>query len=234
MNQQLEHLVIEAKTQGQTKEAIYLSLLQKGYLVDDIAGVYSAFNAAEQEKQEGEDTQKRTISIIVSIGAILIGAGIFSFIAANWQYLDRGVKVLIILAGLAVVEVLAWYFKDKKGFPTVGAALYLLGSFIDGGGIFLVGQIFNIRTSWPDGFMLWMLGIIVMAYAVDIFALFYLAVIVGTIGVIGQPFALLDNPFSLTSFAMTSTALLIITTAAAWLTGWQIRKNMASEEKEYF
>lgn len=232
MNEELKQLIIQS--QGQPKEAVYLSLLQKGYKADDIAAVYASLSSVEEEKKTGEDTQKRTISIIVGIGAILIGAGIFSFIAANWQYLDRASKVLIILAAMVGVNALGWYMTEKRGYPKVGAALYLLGSLIYGGGIFLVGQIFNIRSNWPDGFMLWMLGAIVMAFAVDMFSLFYLAIIVGIVAVVGQPFSLLDNPLSLSSFAMTSTTLLIVTTAAAWLTARHIRQVMPAEEKEYF
>lgn len=217
---------------GASKEAIFTNLLNQGFKVADISLVISP--AAPQVPVAPEDTEKRTVSIVVTIGAILIGAGVFSFIAANWQYMSSAFKVIIILLAILLVNVLAWYLKEKKGYDKAGSALYFLGSLLYGAGIFLIAQIFNIRENWPDGFMLWMIGVVLMAFAMEEFALFYVAGFVGVIAIIGQPFALLDDPLTLNSFALTPSFLLVLATLVAAATGYFIRKKVPAEQKGYF
>ena len=43
------------------------------------------------------EMMKKTIKIILGIAILLIAAGIFSFIASNWQYLGKAAKLFIIL-----------------------------------------------------------------------------------------------------------------------------------------
>src|SRR4051812_39381192 len=108
MEPTLQQYVAHALEAGKTKEENYKELLVNGWTV---AEIMSAFPGpaipTPAAKDQPEDTQKRTVSLITVIGAILIGAGIFSFIAANWDGMDKVTKVAIILVSLIAVNVLA-------------------------------------------------------------------------------------------------------------------------------
>lgn len=239
MNEQIKQQIFSLKALGASQETIFGQLLGQGYKVEDINAALMpptvlAAPGAPATAGEPEDTQGRTVSILVAIGAVLIGAGIFSFVAANWDYMSSTLKMTVILGALILVNLLGWYLKEKKNSPKSGAAMYFLGNLIYGAGIFLTAQIFNIRENWPDGFMLWMLGTAAMAYVLDQYSLFYLAGAVGFIAIFGQPFSIFDDPLTLHAFALTPAFLLVLCVAVAAAVGIIIRRRVPPEQKGYF
>jgi len=215
--------------QGKPKEDIYKKLLEQGWTIEIIQ---ESFNSLVAEDKK-EDTSKRTIRIIVTIGVVLVGAGIFSFIAANWQEMMKPIKVGVILVSMLVSYGAGWHLKEKYNLPKTGEALILLGVIIYGAGIFLVAQMFNIRANWPDGFILWMIGAVVMAFAIELYPLFYLAIPLGVIALVGHPFGIFTN-FGYNSFLLTSSFLLLVSTVITFVSGWIIRKRIPPELKEFY
>ncbi len=219
-----------SQSQGKTGEEIYKELLNNGFAVDDIQNAFSEISSG----QEKEDNQKRIIQIIVTIGAVLIGAGIFSFIASNWQEITKPVKVGLIIAAMLSAYAGGWFLKEKGGYSKTGGALILLGAIIYGGGIFLIAQMFNTRGNWPDGFILWLFGIAIMAFLTDFFPLFYLSVPVALAAVGGYPFFVILGAFAGNPFLLTSSFLLLAATIITFLIAKFARKRVAAELKEYF
>jgi len=229
VDQKLIDYVKSSVAQGRTKEELYKELLGKGWSIDDIQ---ESFNSTTIE-EEKEDTSKRTIQIIVTIGVLLVGAGIFSFIAANWQGMSKIVRVGVIIFTMLASYSAGWIIREKYNLNKTGNALLLLGSITYGSGIFLVGQMFNIRGNWPDGFILWMMGSIAMAFAVESYGLFYISIVLGFIAVQGYPVGIFGS-FGQNSFLLTSTFLLIVSTIITFATGWIIRKRMSPDLKEFY
>lgn len=225
----LSEYVKTSLAQGKPKEEIYKELLGQGWTIEVIQ---ESFNSIGTE-QEKEDTSKKTIHIIVTIGAVLVGAGIFSFIAANWLEMPKPIKIGIILISMIVSYGAGWYLKEKSELQKTGGALILLGSIIYGAGIFLVAQMFNTRANWPDGFILWMIGTIAMAFAVESYPLFYLAIPLGIIALIGHPFGIFTD-FGYNSFLLTSSFLLLTATIITFATGWIVRKKIPAKLKEFY
>lgn len=215
--------------QGKSREDIYKELLGQGRSVEAIQENFPALTTAEDK----EETAKRTIRIIVAIGTVLIGAGIFSFIAANWQAMTRPVKIVIILVSMFLSYAAGWHLKGKSKLLKTGEALILLGAIIYGAGIFLVAQIFHIRANWPDGFILWMIGTLAMAFAVDSYILFCLAIALGFVALVGHPFCIFTG-MGHNVFLLTSTLLLLVATAGTFAAAWFVRKKMPPELKEYY
>ena len=108
-DQKLTDYIKNSLTQGKSKEEIYKELINQGWSIDVIQENFNTI-VSEEEK---EDISKRTIRIIVTIGAILVGAGIFSFIAANWQEMTKPIKIFIIVAAMLISYVAGWYLKEK-------------------------------------------------------------------------------------------------------------------------
>ena len=98
------------------------------------------------------------IKTVLAVGAILIGAGVLSFIAGNWMYMSKLFKFLLIVFSLIGVNFIA--YKTELSSPKTSRSLYYLGVIIYGAGIFLIGQIFNLGGEFPSAFLLWAVGII--------------------------------------------------------------------------
>ena len=229
-NQNIVEYIQLSLAQGKSKEEIYKELLNRGWSID---AIQNAFNQIVT-KEEKEDIQKRTIRIIVTIGAILVGVGIFSFIAANWQEMTKAVKVSIIVIAMIASYTGGWFLREKRHYEKTGEALLLLGAIIYGAGIFLIAQMFHTRGNWPDGFILWMIGTIVMAFAADSFSLFYLAIPVGITAIIGHPLGIFGASSGYNPFLLTSSFLLLIATIVTFIAGWLVKKRMPSELKEFY
>lgn len=99
---------------------------------------------------------------LLYVGTILIGAGVLSFIASNWDEIGKTVKFLIIIA-LYIACNLAGY-KMEKNFPKTSKSLYYLGCLVFGAGIFLVEQMFHLGTNSQNAFLWWSLGILPLAW----------------------------------------------------------------------
>ncbi|HTN52044.1 MAG TPA: DUF2157 domain-containing protein [Anaeromyxobacter sp.] len=87
------------------------------------------------------------------LGALLVGAGVVSLVAWNWEAM--GVAAKLVVLGLALVGCHAAGFALWKGngrAPRLGHALTLLGTLVFGADIGLVAQIFHVSGVWWGAF----------------------------------------------------------------------------------
>ncbi|HMP67265.1 MAG TPA: DUF2157 domain-containing protein [Candidatus Paceibacterota bacterium] len=216
-------------SQNLTKEEIYKNLLSEGFLVDEI-NLFFKNISTEKEKEENP---KRTIFIILIIGAVLVAAGIFSFVASNWQEMTSFVKVSIILISMILSYSLGFYFQEKRNLPKLGGALIILGVLIYGAGIFLVAQIFNIRANWPDGFILWMVGAVAMSYATKQYSLIYITMVLCLIAIFAYPPNII-NSISGGAVLLTSTTVLFMALITTSLVGFFVRKKFLEQDLNFY
>jgi len=94
---------------------------------------------------------------LVNLGAVLLGAALLSYIAANWMEFSRVTKISLILLAYVCSVFSAWLV-DKKS-PILSRSLLLLSSFAYGGGIFLIAQIFHEGGHYTTALLLWIAGI---------------------------------------------------------------------------
>lgn len=102
------------------------------------------------------------IRVVVTIGAILVGLGILSFIASNWDGISHFVKLLIIFGVFGGVNLAGYIISDNN--PRTGRSLIYLGALAYGAGIFLIGQMYNFGGDFPTAFLLWSLGLLPMSF----------------------------------------------------------------------
>jgi MFS family permease len=120
------------------------------------SGTANKIKLFETERKHGSEWLVR---VALSLGAIMIGAGVLLFVAAHWDTLSptaRFALVLTMVAGFHIAGAIA-----TERFAMLGVVLHALGTVALGGGIFLAGQIFNLEEHWPGGVMLWALGAVV-------------------------------------------------------------------------
>ena len=101
------------------------------------------------------------IRIVVSIGALLVGLGVLSFIASNWDGMSKLFKLILIFGLFGVVNLLGYKLQDN--YPKTGRSLIYLGTLVYGAGIFLIGQMFNFGGQFSTAFLLWSVGIVPIA-----------------------------------------------------------------------
>ncbi len=222
--------VSQALRTGKSREEIYLKLLADGFKVEQIENyVAQAVSPAELK----EETQKKTIRVVVTIGAVLIGLGIFSFIAANWQEMTRTGKMAVVLISMFCVDAIGWYLNEKIRLAKSAEAMFFLGSIIFGGAVFLAAQMYNTRVYWPDGFLWWMLGSLAAAWALDIASIWWLAAFTGFIGLVWYPVGFfsgeLYNPLFLTPWL-----LLIISTAVLFAVAHRMRRGFLADSPDRY
>ena len=96
------------------------------------------------------------------LGAITLSAGIITFFAANWQEIPKIAKLGILLAGLWLVFGAAAFSLRREASSLIGQSLLLLAVLLYGANIELIGQAYHIGNHYPDGFLLWALGALVL------------------------------------------------------------------------
>ena len=134
---------------------------------------YKVLKEADEKAGPG-----KLITVISVMGAILVGVGIILFIASNWSEIPRWGKLSIIFISMLLSYGLGFYLRnEKENYPKIGSSLILLGSLIFGSGIFLIAQIYHITVHYPNGPLMWGLGVLPLAYLLRLKTLLSLAII---------------------------------------------------------
>ncbi|GIW62760.1 MAG: hypothetical protein KatS3mg090_0586 [Patescibacteria group bacterium] len=214
---------------GKSKEDIYKDLLNNGFTIEVIE---TGFKSVMSEQQKNV-IQNMVIRTIVVIGALFVCIGVFAFIASNWSVMSDFVKTACIVIFMILLYSVGWYFRERTRFSYVGSSLIFLGTLIYGAGLFLIAQIFNIRSNWFVGFILWMLGAVVMGFAVEIYWLFYLAVFLNFLIISVYIFnIILDYQQNL--YLTADLVYLSLAVIFSFISGWVIKKRIQPEFKDFY
>jgi uncharacterized membrane protein len=95
-------------------------------------------------------------AVIWALGLSMIGLGILSFIAANWEYLGRFLKIVLIV-GLYAGSVTGACICERKGRKIASELLIFLSGFFLLGGIALMSQVFHISGSLESLLLTWLI-----------------------------------------------------------------------------
>lgn len=234
MQPNLNNKIAELIAQGKSTEEIYSALIAQGYQVQDIQKAFNELNNIKETNQTKHERQKiNIVQIVTYIGAILIGLGIFSFVAANWTGMASSIKILTLLM-LMTLSYAAAFLSESNNMQKTAGAFYLLGSLVFGASIFLIGQIFNIRGNWAEGFIYWMLGILPLAIITSRPTIWGIAIITGLVGAAGYPFGFnISWPFAQLQMYV-SLPMLLLALTIPFLIAISLRNKVKQEYPEYF
>ncbi|OEF99905.1 hypothetical protein BHF71_07275 [Vulcanibacillus modesticaldus] len=141
----------------------YLINRQKHRFIEaELTKHYQAGRITEKQLNDMLDTYQvkeglNFIKVLVTVGAILIGLGILSLIASNWQLIIKPIRLLLIVFGYITASIIGFDIQAK--YPKTGRSLIYLSFLIFGAGIFLIGQMFNFGGRFTTAFLLWAIGI---------------------------------------------------------------------------
>ena len=113
------------------------------------------------------EAARRRQSLVIGLsilGAVLVGLGIITFFASNWNEIPRSVKLGALVVGVAVSYGAGYLLWQRLGYTAVGIALVLLGCIIFGAGVHLIGQIYHVPVDHPNLTAFWFLGVAPLAY----------------------------------------------------------------------
>jgi uncharacterized membrane protein len=117
---------------------------------------------------EPDDAASWGAVVFASAGAVVVGLGVILMLAYNWDEIPKFGKLGLVFAsvvamhagGLRCAQIPDWRRQ-------IGAVLHLLGTMFFGAGIWLVAQVYHLDEHFPNGFLIWGLGALAMAWALD-------------------------------------------------------------------
>ena len=143
-------------------------------------------------------SRNRFLSILISLGSILLAIGVITFVAANWQVWPREARVAMLLSLFATVNLVGFYLwrippsRSKNSPPNMpltkgrnkllGEGLLLLGALILGANMALMAQMFHIGGSSYGLFLAWGIGVLGMAYSLRLTSLGVLSALLVSLG----------------------------------------------------
>ena len=163
-----------------------------------------------------QEASSRFVYIIISLGAVLLGLGVMTFVAANWQEWSRVTKIIILLGSFLSVNIVGFYFSRQNSNPVLrllGYFLLLLGGLLLGANLGLMSQLFQQTGEAYQLFLIWGLGLTAMAYSLRLTSLGVLSLIlVGSGYLVGWEFLQSD----MTLQYMPLIALVVFVPLAYW------------------
>ena len=105
------------------------------------------------------------LMVFSGIGAVIVGLGVILLFAYNWHQMSKFAKLSVVFGSLALAHLVGIsLFIRSDRFKGLGEALTVLGTMLFGAGIWLVAQIYHIEEHFPNAFLLWGIGSILMAW----------------------------------------------------------------------
>lgn len=152
------------------------------------------------------------------MGGILLGLGVITFVAANWQEWSRELKTILLLTLFLIVNSTGFYLWRQPPLPPhtsnkkrkLGQGLLIFGALILGANIALMAQMFHIGGSPYGLYIVWSLGVLAMACGLQLTSLGVLAILLMGIGYwtgIGETFV--TEEFSWLDFIVQNMALVV-------------------------
>lgn len=124
----------------------------------DAATAESLLRDVEQNRSEGFSFG----SVLAIMAAVLVGAAVLVFVAANWEGIPRLGRVAGLFALIAAGYVGGALLKARD-HPGFGEGLFLVGAAAFGGAIALIGQMYHMTGDETQAVLTWCVGTLVAA-----------------------------------------------------------------------
>lgn len=142
------------------------------------ASLYEELSQRYQFSELEISARNRFVVILVGLGSVLLGLGIITFVAANWQFWSRESKVILLLSGFIGINTAGFYLwrrPTERWQRRLGQGLLLLGAIVLGANMALMSQMFHQSGGVYQLYLIWGLGVLAMAYSLRLTSLGILA-----------------------------------------------------------
>ena len=192
-NEDLIGQIKEFLQQGKSKTEIVTLLLQRGY---EKSLVEEAFRKAQELGgiSATEDSLfKQLIRTIFVISAFLLGGGLIAILASYWPSMFPSWKLALAIICMLTSYSIGGFLSIKRKDERISEALFLLGTLVFGGALFLAGQVFHVKVNLFWALYFWVFGALAFAILVRAFILIYLALLINLVAILAHLVFLLDS-----------------------------------------
>ncbi len=148
-------------------------------------GIYQQLAQRYQFNLIVSTSSDRFIAILLILGGILLGLGIITFVAANWQEWSKLVKTIFLLSLFITSNCLGFYLWQQPAKITntttrkqrFGQGLLFFGALLLGANLANLAQIFHLGSGDSRLYFFWGIGVLAMAYGLRLNSLGILSLI---------------------------------------------------------
>src|SRR5262245_41075380 len=105
----------------------------------------------------GKESSQLLSAALFTLGSMMVGGGVISFVAAHWDEISRGPKVILLFAALLIFHIAGYWLRYRSAWPRLGHALIFCGCLVFGANIGLLAQAYQVSGVWYG--MLWVLAV---------------------------------------------------------------------------
>jgi len=117
------------------------------------------------EESRKDSDSNRLVLVISGIGALLLLAGMITFLTLNWDDYSIFLKVGIFVFATLLSFSIGYFFKYvSKNYVIVGTSLIFLGSLLFGGTMLQLSQYYNESSDYHIVILIWLLGVLPVVY----------------------------------------------------------------------
>ena len=131
---------------------------------DHAARIWDLYLSARQSAEQRHAWARFTL---LSLAMLMIGLAVLLVIGYNWQAIGRPLKLAVIFAAILGSYATAFYLRYLRQARLLSELFFFLGCLCYGSAIWLIAQIFNINSHYPDGVWFWALGVLPFALCLD-------------------------------------------------------------------
>lgn len=104
------------------------------------------------------------ILIFAGFGAVVLGLGVILMFAYNWDHMHKFAKLAVVFGALLAAHGTGIILRRKNHPEGFSEAAFLTGTMLFGAGIWLVAQIYHISAHYPNAFIVWAVGALMLAW----------------------------------------------------------------------
>jgi uncharacterized membrane protein len=113
-----------------------------------------------------EQASGRFTLLLIVVGSVLVGLGIITYVAANWQDIPKVFRTLLLFGLFAIANLSGFYLhrKSDKLKQILGQGLLIIGGMTLGATMALMAQMYHISGPLHPLLLTWGFGVVLMAY----------------------------------------------------------------------
>ncbi|MGA2797589.1 MAG: DUF2157 domain-containing protein [Thermoguttaceae bacterium] len=156
--------IITEKNRAWLSEELKIWINQGIVSQDHAARIRDLYVSAQQSAERRHAWARFTL---LSLAMLMMGLAVLLVIGYNWQAFGRPLKLAVIFAAILGSYGAAFWLHYLRQARLLSELFFFLGCLCYGSAIWLIAQIFNINSHYPDGVWFWALGVLPFALCLD-------------------------------------------------------------------
>ena len=164
------------------------------WLADGLIDARQRDEIVARYKVDAGAGQRRASIVLTSLGVLVAAIAVLLVIGYNWDAIGRPAKVAMIFGAVAAafaVSTVAY----ARGRLTAGELSAFAGTLLYGNAIWLLAQVYQIRSHYPNGALWWTIGALAAAHLLSSRLIAFEAVVLSGLWFLMEFFAIQEARF---------------------------------------